>query len=787
MLLIGAVAISLMMGLLALVGGLGYLYDTTLRKHCLESSTSLAAASPASLSGTGLTVKGQDITVLQEKNAATIIGVGLDNGLSERDATIAIMTAMQESTLASVPFGYPGSSSVGLFQQIAAWGSYVDRMNPIKSSYMFYFGGLLGQRGLTDIVGRENMSLGDAAQAVQRSGYPDAYDQHEPEARAIVAAYTSGDSGSIVQASMSFDCPSEDPIEDAVLAALSKRGSDYDWQDTSGSGLTSWAFSEAGIGLPDMADDLRDYAGDETKGVSASWLSASEVNSATDIRRGDIILSSTDDDDDAEDVSIALGSGPISDSTSLRIGTFNVLGVNHTSVASAKARIKKSARLIVSSGLGVVGMQELRPMQRTALLKLLGHYDIYPKRPVYGRNDVSVNSVIWDSNLFERVDGTTTPMPFYFGRRHKDIPLVKLRDRRSGQEFYVVNTHDPARPKNDYLRYLNAEAHARLMERLKSEGVPMYFVGDFNSGFGVRMRYGNTTYQDERHNLTWCIMTRTGTMRNAYDASVGRSGCPKKTTAEKGVGVVDHVYVSKGVSVEEYVVVHERTGSDHPLVYVVATHLGGNKMVGASHNAVKIVKPKSKWHALTVGKKRNNIDITQVDTRRVVAVLRLTITTTGIVPVSADVGTWTAPVKVGTYQLPSSDGGKYGWRIHPVRGTSDFHNGIDLGAGTGTLVYSIGGGTVVKAYYDDCWGNLVIVNHGEFISMYDHLSSFANGLSEGDTVSAGQQVGEVGNTGGCSAGAHLHFTVGTSLEILRGEQAGSVDPSLFMRERGVVL
>lgn len=778
-----ALALTTVFGLLVMAGGLGALYNETLKQNCLDGTASYAASTSASLSGADLTVKGQKITAVQERNAATIISVGLGNGLSERDATIAIMTAIQESSLVNIGYGYPGSTSVGLFQQIAAWGSYSARMDPQRSSYMFYFGGQRGQSGLTDIVNRENMSLGAAAQAVQHSAYPDAYSAHETEARAIVGAFKGGSSDTLVHTAASISCPSEDPIEDAVLAALGRRGSQYNWSDSSGAGLTSWAFGEAGITVPKTLSGLEKYKGNETEGIGAKLLPASEVKAPSDIRRGDIVLSSSDGSDTPDTASIALGDGPVTSGSDLRIGTYNVLGANHTSEASADARIEKVANRIGSEQLGVIGLQELRPSQRTALLDLLGHYAIYPRRAVYGNNDVSVNSIIWDDDLFELVSGTKTPMPFYFNNHRKDIPLVKLRDRHTGQEFYVVNTHDPAHEQYAFLRYQNAKEHARQMEQLGGEGAPMYFTGDFNSGFGVRSAE-NTTYQDKRENLTWCIMTASGTMHNAYDAWKGRSGCPKETTDENGVGVVDHVYVSSGVIVNQYTVVRENTGSDHPLVYAVVSQGGG---AASAQPAASTIKPVDDHHILAVGKARSNVDITQVDVGRVIAVLRLSVTGADIVPVSAETGTWVRPMVKGTYQLPSSSAGNYGWRIHPVTGRPDFHNGIDLAAATGTPVYSIGSGVVLRAYYDNCWGNLVIVDHGEYLSMYDHLSAFAAGLSVGDTVKAGQRIAAVGNTGSCSAGSHLHFTVGTSLEILRGEQAGSVDPSIFMRERGVVL
>jgi murein DD-endopeptidase MepM/ murein hydrolase activator NlpD len=117
-------------------------------------------------------------------NAATIIGVGKGLGASDRDLVVALMTAMQESTLRNLNYG--DGDSLGLFQQRNAWGSAEDRTTPSKAARMFFLGGAQGQRGLLDIAGRDKMSLAQAAQAVQVSAYPDAYAKWQTMAMAIL-------------------------------------------------------------------------------------------------------------------------------------------------------------------------------------------------------------------------------------------------------------------------------------------------------------------------------------------------------------------------------------------------------------------------------------------------------------------------------------------------------------------------------------------------------------------------------------------------------------------------
>ena len=132
----------------------------------------------------------------QMKNASTIASVGKSLGASTRDIIIALMTAMQESTLRNLKHG--DRDSVGLFQQRAPWGSFADRTNPRESARMFFQGGQGGQPGLFSKTGRNEWSLGQAAQAVQVSAFPKAYTKWEAMARAIVDSIKwSGSSASL--------------------------------------------------------------------------------------------------------------------------------------------------------------------------------------------------------------------------------------------------------------------------------------------------------------------------------------------------------------------------------------------------------------------------------------------------------------------------------------------------------------------------------------------------------------------------------------------------------------
>jgi murein DD-endopeptidase MepM/ murein hydrolase activator NlpD len=99
----------------------------------------------------------------------------------------------------------------------------------------------------------------------------------------------------------------------------------------------------------------------------------------------------------------------------------------------------------------------------------------------------------------------------------------------------------------------------------------------------------------------------------------------------------------------------------------------------------------------------------------------------------------------------------FGYRIHPIYGTSRLHTGIDYGADTGTPIRASADGVVVSASWFGGYGNATIIDHGGGIAtLVGHQSSMS--VSEGQKVTQGQTVGRVGCTGDCT-GPHVHFEV----------------------------
>jgi hypothetical protein len=124
-----------------------------------------------------------DLSPEQAANAATIAAVSVRRGLPARAATIAIATAIQESKLQNIAYG--DRDSLGLFQQRPSqgWGTAEQVQDPIYATNAFY-------DRLVKIDGYQTMEITEASHLVQRSAYPDAVADHEPEGRVFASALT---------------------------------------------------------------------------------------------------------------------------------------------------------------------------------------------------------------------------------------------------------------------------------------------------------------------------------------------------------------------------------------------------------------------------------------------------------------------------------------------------------------------------------------------------------------------------------------------------------------------
>lgn len=126
-----------------------------------------------------------------------------------------------------------------------------------------------------------------------------------------------------------------------------------------------------------------------------------------------------------------------------------------------------------------------------------------------------------------------------------------------------------------------------------------------------------------------------------------------------------------------------------------------------------------------------------------------------------------APIANGAGHVTSS----FGARRDPFTGLEKVHRGVDVGAEEGTPIHATLGGEVIQAGPRGGYGNAVEVDHGDGLhTLYAHASRVD--VVPGQKVSAGQILGEVGQTGHAT-GAHLHF------ELRRGGHA--IDPGEVLK------
>jgi murein DD-endopeptidase MepM/ murein hydrolase activator NlpD len=137
--------------------------------------------------------------------------------------------------------------------------------------------------------------------------------------------------------------------------------------------------------------------------------------------------------------------------------------------------------------------------------------------------------------------------------------------------------------------------------------------------------------------------------------------------------------------------------------------------------------------------------------------------------------------RLNTFVMPIT--GSYvstGYEATSSLWSSGSHTGVDFHAGLGTPVHAVGAGTIVTTGDGGAYGNQVVIKmHDGTYTMYGHLSSI--GVSVGQTVTPGQQIGLSGDTGN-TTGPHLHFEARTTAEY-----GSDMNPVAYLRSHGVNL
>jgi hypothetical protein len=169
----------------------------------------------------------------QMANAATIAAVGVRRNMPEQAIVVALATAFQESKLENLDSG--DRDSVGLFQQRPSqgWGTVEQISDPRYSATKFY-------AALKKVKGWEKMRVTDAAQRVQRSAYPEAYEKWADESKVLAAALTGRATGAV-------ECvvPDIPAVRGAEAAATLLSSLQLDW----GKKLAGQAHSAEAAGL----------------------------------------------------------------------------------------------------------------------------------------------------------------------------------------------------------------------------------------------------------------------------------------------------------------------------------------------------------------------------------------------------------------------------------------------------------------------------------------------------------------------------------------------------------
>lgn len=165
------------------------------------------------------------------------------------------------------------------------------------------------------------------------------------------------------------------------------------------------------------------------------------------------------------------------------LGSFNVLGSQHSTrggdkpnYPAASWRSAQTVGLMAKHGVDVVGTQELQDDQLRAITSRTG-MAAYPGFG-WGVKETD-NSILYDPRKFEFVSGSHFTITFV--NRPRPQPILRLRDKASGSEFYVVNTHPSPGGGAALAQRRRAQATTvGIIRNLEASGLPVFITGDMN-------------------------------------------------------------------------------------------------------------------------------------------------------------------------------------------------------------------------------------------------------------------------------------------------------------------
>lgn len=683
------------------------------------------------------------MTAEQARNAIAIAQIARDLEIPRSGLQIAIATAIQESKLVNLTGG--DRDSGGLFQQrpSAGWGTRAEITNPVLAARAFFGQAQhTGNPGLLDIPGWQNMPLTQAAQAVQASGYPDAYAQ---------------------------------------------------WTDVAGD-ITDLL----GGDLPDLP--VSDSEGATTNGANCQ---SETVNPIT-------------------------------------VGTLNLLGAGHTDKAGERPgydtwdkRLPGAMRTIDNAGVSIAGLQEVHGPQGAALAERYA-----AKWGMYPASGKAQNRVIWDRNEWEQADGRLVDIP-YFGGKDVGMPLVQLTGTAggpsAGQVIWVWSIHNPANTQGNAAGHRREALRRQLatMTELAGTGTPAVILGDFNDGkdgnhashcaltpelsnaFGGSAEPCKKPKKDAPidhvygANLTWAsaaVDTSTQATKFADHPLVtattagSSAGCavdsgtaeakynlgPVKPQLTQLVNILGPMFDIKTVGG------YRESATDpngHP-AGLAADFMTSSKAQGdgladyAKANAGKLGIDYIIWHQRIWSIARagegwrpmedrgsateNHLDHVHINVKPGGSVSPV-----GLEGASCDEVVYPVPAQyVGTDNHNWHETGAY-W--------SKWHTGTDFSAPCGTTVYAAHAGTIEIDTTQRSWAGPQLVKvttgAGDLTTWYAHMQTVT--VSRGQTVAAGEPIGQVGKEGNVS-GCHLHFEVHLKNGSIYGPD--NVDPSTWLAQ-----
>jgi murein DD-endopeptidase MepM/ murein hydrolase activator NlpD len=193
---------------------------------------------------------------------------------------------------------------------------------------------------------------------------------------------------------------------------------------------------------------------------------------------------------------------------------------------------------------------------------------------------------------------------------------------------------------------------------------------------------------------------------------------------------------------EDHVVTLETTKFETKIEYDDQTLAGYDKVKQEGEDGLsRVTRKVQKVNGETVQVVTTNTEVLKP------AVDKIIVKGTKVIPSIAIAGVWAWPTNK-PYMISSG----YGWRWGKL------HEGVDITGtgGYGSPIYAANNGTVTTAVYDGYNGNYIIIDHGNgILTVYAHLASL--GVSAGQVVEMGQQIGTMGMTG-YATGVHLHFS-----------------------------